>query len=1127
MRSWVIRILIAGALLFGGYRVTITLLDSDLDGLWDGAEANYGTDPNNPDTDGDTISDGDEVNVHNTNPLSRDTDGDLLDDALEIRGQRLGLGLDPLVPNNINNDSDGDGLSDIEELQHGSDPLTPDTDGDGVNDGDEVAQGSDPTDPADGGVAPPPEELVELRLTVGDPSGSRSERYELRVGSKRHQATQFGVVESKVYKFRRGRTYPVEVVHTGTDPAFFAQHGFSNFDWTASIQPVDPDTCMHIDDPHNILRSYTGWPNDTFLAQGRRADLFLFRCDLDADSDNDDRYGAPDLNRAEDDVEMDQPGKLLPFNDDDDGAPAGRDWQNGVIDTPADKATDMVPLVVRRFPNPPAGWKLELRTNNRQILRVFDATGNALIGPAPVPATNAYEIPWASVAAGDLTLTVEGTQVGWATVSLVLYDDNNQERYRDEVLFSVPRVDVDMDANRSGSVSAAYDDDDGEDTWEWGVTPTVPGASPKTGAIVVYNNDNDDKAAGNAELDAHNNVVDGNDDVRDLATVVIRRLGIRRLPAGFKAYLAISDRERARIFDAKAVTATARIGPAAPPGLSDDYEIPDPLSMDLTYGIEATGYAAPAVGAAPAFDGLFDLTLEIRDAANNVYIEDKIEVRVAPFLLYDNTLRTQTLYVTDQDTAQLADITAAIGAGNVEQVATFADRWVQDEFEIGYSRGPENVVHVVADLGRDGDLDQYFHNNVIRTAAPPPAPHPFTITTKNMGHFDMPGRDISGDYGGNLEVSPPVTVAGKRYPSGKIIRGTNQGPGAAPGNRMRDFLDRQEAQVPSVELNVSWLDVAHVDEVMAVIPWGLGGASLFAPDFKVVVADTDLAKSLIRPLPPNTPMFYKGGHDHGDVTASTATSITDAGKTYAVDRWINGAIRIHECPAVAGAPTGLDRVRSITGNTATTITVDPPMPAAVPAGCKFVVVETALYHDDPFPTAPGDIPALITTGEFLRNEDLGYPLGAGSDMSDKNSAIQSLLFTDMTPPTTNIAKQLTDGLGLRPDQIVRIPVLFHADRNGAGDIVDAIAMTPDASNMQIFNRHLLVPKPFAARSGGVDVFEREIVNRLQNAVGLTASGLTVHFIDEWETHRLMGETHCTTGALREAPLSREWWTYEP
>jgi hypothetical protein len=117
---------------------TLPAPDSDGDGLPDGLEAVLGTNPGLSDTDGDGVSDYDEVN-RDGNPSSYTAGAD-------------------------------------------TDPLNPDTDGDRLSDGVEIAHGSNPLDPAsypalaDGDLAPlgnpdgninAADYLISLRITLG------------------------------------------------------------------------------------------------------------------------------------------------------------------------------------------------------------------------------------------------------------------------------------------------------------------------------------------------------------------------------------------------------------------------------------------------------------------------------------------------------------------------------------------------------------------------------------------------------------------------------------------------------------------------------------------------------------------------------------------------------------------------------------------------------------------------------------------------------------------------------------------------------------------------------------------------------------------------------------------------
>ena len=163
-----------------------TKSDSDDDGLEDNAEVTgwrskegvvYRTEPMNPDTDGDGVTDAEEagrallaagITTYEaiSSPLVADSDGDGLNDLDEYD-----LGTDSWA-----RDTDGDGRSDFSEVtSFDTDPRASDSDGDGYSDDYEISHAADGFDPLESTPRPDPARWAE-DFYVGAVFGAWDER---------------------------------------------------------------------------------------------------------------------------------------------------------------------------------------------------------------------------------------------------------------------------------------------------------------------------------------------------------------------------------------------------------------------------------------------------------------------------------------------------------------------------------------------------------------------------------------------------------------------------------------------------------------------------------------------------------------------------------------------------------------------------------------------------------------------------------------------------------------------------------------------------------------------------------------------------------------------------------------
>ncbi len=415
-----------------------------------------------------------------------------------------------------------------------------------------------------------------------------------------------------------------------------------------------------------------------------------------------------------------------------------------------------------------------------------------------------------------------------------------------------PKVDLRADVNRNGTVD--LDDpteDEGEATWD-----------ATHGAIFLANIDDDlgvcptkddaGRTLSDEELpkchDAANEVVDGDDDLLDLAR--LKTVPWPEVPAAAAATIAVDEKAApfVRLFK-KTADGFVALGPGAQPLGTEE----------VAAGVELAIEAKDIVRDPAVWDGYVDVTLRLSypgepEGAFDAFDEkDTVRLRVAPVLLFHHGLAAQKVFASNTPGSDASKFRSDLGKatssakvpGGFETLQIGdGDPWTQDFFETGFMSmpapgGAQHVMHVAM---RSANV---FNP---RSAKYPLRPAGRVVFTRFRGkdsaaiqEFD-PKHDSdmdSLDSFGNTETIPPYEHGGTAWPLGRILRGSIESFHTDP--LFERMLAAQEVQRP-LHVDTSWLLVGHVDETLSFVPKPAGAAS--PRSFWLLANDPRLAKQM-------------------------------------------------------------------------------------------------------------------------------------------------------------------------------------------------------------------------------------------------------------------------------------------
>jgi hypothetical protein len=467
------------------------------------------------------------------------------------------------------------------------------------------------------------------------------------------------------------------------------------------------------------------------------------------------------------------------------------------------------------------------------------------------------------------------------------------------------------------------------------------------------------------------------------------------------------------------------------------------------------------------------------------------------------------------------------------------DPWIQDEIEIGYCFAPHASIHVVLHCKRNRGLDKFVHAD---------------LPGSKMGLFDaLHAPDDQSDsphYGGNLEATPPVKeatpaiAAGAAGPAvkahspalfGKILLGDAK-PRAVDSD-YRDFLIAQHVQ-PVLPIDTAWLAVGHVDEIISFV------ADSSAKGYKMLFASINTMTVLLQEtvkvsVASGRTNLHRGKWARplaGGVVEYSEISVEDL---LAKSKAFNDQVRSEKMiPIDQRLKTGLHLAESDIVRIPTYF--EPPPVAAA----SFSNVRTAAL-------TVGMVNMLVADKHLM----IPKPFGPRMKVSDAQDVLKRVFSRlGVNPPVRMPAAG--DVRWVEPGDSATTVASYYTDAPTAADRQNIIDFIKGTDTLTAANQTLVSAE--AAALATANVAAAGLVSKLTPAIApgqvgawfriavpdnkvdvieaymlsvLDPLGVTVHFVDDWFYHSLVGEAHCATNAVRVIPEDKEakrWWDhYDP